>query len=118
MKKGMLHGVEKNVNQFAGINRQTQEFANIWAEHAAKSKVLPSNSPPVDAASPVAWPASKFLNAEDYAFFSLLSILNTHLYNNIFRPFHPAASSQQNSIFQQGYQKQTHTGIVKINPTA
>lgn len=114
----MLHGVEKNVNQFAGINRQTQEFANTWAEHAAKFKVLPRNSPPVDATSPVAWPASKFLNAEDHAFFSLLSTLNTHLYNNIFKPFHPAASSQQNSIFQQGYQKQIHTGIVKINPTA
>jgi len=52
-----------------------------------------------------------FLNAEDFAFFSLISTINTHLYNNIFKPFHPAASSQQNSIFQQGYQKQTKTAL-------
>ena len=116
MKQGMLHGVEKNVNQFSAINRQTQEFSNTWAEHAAKFKVLPRTSPQVDATNPVARPASNFLNAEDYAFFSLISIINTHLYNNIFKPFHPAASPQQNSIFQQGYRKQTHAGIVETNP--
>ena len=118
MKQGMLYGVEKNVNQFAAINRKTQEFSNTWAEYAAKFKVLPSISPPVDATNPVARPASKFLNAEDYAFFSLISTIITHLYNNIFKPFHPAASSQQNYIFQQGYQKQTKTGIFQFNPVA
>ena len=65
MKQGMLHGVEKNVNQFSAINRQTQEFSNTWAEHAAKFKVLPGSSPQVDATNPVARPASKFLNAEE-----------------------------------------------------
>jgi hypothetical protein len=113
MKKGMLLGVERTVNQFAGINRQTQEFCNTWAEHVARFKNLPRNSLPVDATNPVARPASEFQNAEDYAFFSLISIINTHLYNAIFRPFHPAASAQQNSIFEQGYRRQVQTGISK-----
>lgn len=111
MKKGMLLGVEKTVDQFDRINRQTQEFSNTWAEHAARFKHLPRSSPPVDATYPVARPASEFQSAEDYAFFSLISVINTHLYNAIFRPFHPAVSAQQNSMFEQGYQRQIQTGI-------
>jgi len=118
MKQGMLYGVEKNVNQFAAINRKTQEFSNTWTEHAAKFKVLSSISPQVDATNPVARPASKFLNAEDYAFFSLISIINTRLPNNMFKPSHPATSSQQNSVFQQGYQKQANTGTFQTSPMA
>lgn len=117
MKKGMLFGVEKTVGQFSGINRQTQDFSNTWAEYAVKFKDSPKSKSPVNPNSPVARPASEFATPEEYAFFCLLSIINAHLYNYIFRPFHPAASTQQNSMFEQGYQKQVETGIFETNPT-
>jgi hypothetical protein len=118
MKKGMVFGTEKTVNQFSGINRKIVEFSNVWAEHVTRyTRLLPQSSPPIDAANPgpVARPASQFTNTEDYAFFSLISIINIHLYTRIFQPFHPAATPQQNSLFEQGYQRQIQTGI--FNPS-
>jgi hypothetical protein len=59
--------------------------------------------------SPVGKPAYEFTSTGDYVFFALLSIINTHLYRDIFRPFHPAASAQESDRYEEEYLKMIDT---------
>jgi len=61
--------------------------------------------------SPVGKGPSQFPSAEVYAYFSLLSIVNTHLYNRIFRPFHPAESDAENAKLETSYQRQAEIAL-------
>ena len=106
-----LIGAEKTIRDFTALNRNTQTVAGKWSAHVGKIKTLPSSSQPLTRDSPVGKGPSQFPSAEDYAYFSLLSIINTHLYNRIFRPFHPAASDAENAKLETRYQRQVETGV-------
>lgn len=110
MRAGIAFGVDNSMDLFAKLNRQIYEFADRWAEYVAPSKSLPNCSLPSDATSPVGWIASRFTSPEDYAMLSLLPIINSHLCKEIFHPFHPMASEEQNSIHEQNYQTQAQEG--------
>ena len=107
----MLIGVEKIIRDFIALNSRTQVVASKWCMHVGKIKTLPTSSQPLPGNSPVGKGPSEFPSAEDYAYFSLLSIINTHLYNRIFHPFHPAASDAENAKLENGYQRQLETGV-------
>jgi hypothetical protein len=106
MKKGVLLDVGNILNQFSNLDRSIRDFCDACAEHIGKSKRLPRIGPhttPTPRDSPVGRPASEFTSAEDYAFFVLLSIIINHLYVDIFRPFHPAASPEENDQREEEY---------------
>jgi hypothetical protein len=99
MKKGVLLDVGNILEQFSNLNRSIRDFCGTCAEHIGKSKRLPRigrNTAPPPQGSPVCKPASEFTSAEDYSFFALLSIINNRVYADIFQPFHPAASPEEN----------------------
>ena len=107
----MLVGVEKIIRDFIASNSRNQVVASKWCMHVGKIKTLPTSSQPLPQDSPVGKGPSQFPSAEDDAYFSLLSIMNTHLYNRIFHPFHPAASDAENAKLETGYQRQLETGV-------
>jgi len=111
MAQNMLIGVEKIIRDFVALNSRTQTVAGEWGVHVGKIKALPGSAQPLTLDSPVGKEPSQFPNAEDYAYFSLLSIVNTHLYNRIFRPFHPAESDAENAKLETGYQRQAEIGV-------
>jgi len=112
MKKGLLLDVGNIPNQFSKLNRGILDLCEACSEHIGKSKRLPPNgpnTPPAPKDSPVGKPASEFTSAEDYSFFVLLSIINNRIYTDIFRPFHPAASLEENDQLEEEYMKKIDT---------
>ena len=103
--------VGKTIRDFTILNSDTRTVASKWSAHVGKIKTLPTSSQPLTRDSLVGKGPSQFPSAEDYAYFSLLSIINTHLYNRIFRPFHPAASDAENAKLETRYQRQVETGV-------
>ena len=94
------------MERFRNLNRQIQTFCDHWAEHIAKDKPLPQTP---STSSYVGSPAAGFPSAEEYAFFTLLSIVITVLYRGIFRPFHPATTSEKNLNIQKLYKQEMKT---------
>ena len=111
MLQNVLIGVEKIIRDFIALNSRTQAVASKWCMHVGKIKTLPTSSQPLPRDSPVGKGPSQFPSAEDYAYFSLLSIMNTHLYNRIFHPFHPAVSDAENAKLETTYQRQLETCV-------
>ena len=112
MKKGVLLDVGNILNQFANLDRGIRDLCDACSEHIGRSKRLPRigpNTPPAPKDSPVGKPASEFTSAEDYSFFVLLSIINNHIYTDLFRPFHPAAPPEQNDQLEEEYMKKIDT---------
>ena len=109
--QNVLVGVEETMRDFTALNRNTQTLASKWSTHVRGVKTLPSSSQPLTRDSPVGKGPSQFSDAEDYAYFSLLSIINTHLYDRIFHPFHPAASDAENAGLKTNYQRQVEAGV-------
>ena len=105
VRKGKLFGAEETVQQFRNLNREIQIFCDHWAEHVAKGK------PPLQTPSTtyVDRPAADFPSAEEYAFFTLLSIAVTLLYRKIFRPFHPATTPEKNLNIEKLYKQEMET---------
>lgn len=115
MQKNLIHGLEKPIKDFVGLNTRVQAFATDWAAYVADFKSLPPPAP-LDPDSPVGKPPSAFPSAEDYAFFSLNAIIVTHLYNRIFRHFHPAASDTVNTARERAYQRQREISKYPYQP--
>ena len=111
MLQNMLIDVGKKIRDFTALNSNTRTVASKWSMHVGKIKTLPTSSQPLPRDSPVGKGPSQFPSAEDYAYFSLLSIINTHLYNQIFHPFHPAASDAENTKLETNYQRLVETGV-------
>ena len=112
MKKGVLLDVGNILNQFLNLDRSVRDFCDACAEHIGGSKRLPRIGPhaiPVPRNSPVGKLASEFTSAEDYSFFILLSIINNRIYADIFRPFHPAATPEENDQLEEQYLKKIDT---------
>ena len=112
MKKGVLLDVGNILNEFANLDRGIRDFCDACSEHIGKFKRLPPfgpHTPPAPKDSPVGKPASEFTSAEDYSFFVLLSIINNHIYTDLFRPFHPAAPPEQNDQLEEEYMKKIDT---------
>ena len=105
VRKGKLFGAEETLQQFRNLNRQIQVFCDHWAEHVAKGK------PPLQTPSTpyIDRPAADFPSAEEYAFFTLLSIAVTLLYRKIFRPFHPATTPEKNLNIEKLYKQEMET---------
>lgn len=45
----------------------------------------------------------QFRSSEDFCYFTLISIVYTHLWYHVFRPFHPALSDTENARFLESY---------------
>lgn len=113
MKKGVNFEGTNILDQFRFLNRELEIFCRACAEHAGRSKRLPPRdvcSAPVTSRSPVGGLASEFSSISDYAFFSLISIVNNHLGDCIFRPFHPFGSSSENNRYGAEYERRVSTG--------
>ena len=106
VRKGELFRAEDTVERFRNLNRQIQTFCDHWAEHIAKDKPLPQTP---STSSYVGSPAADFPSAEEYALFTLLSIVITVLYRKIFRPFHPATTPEKNLNIQKLYKQEMKT---------
>jgi len=114
MKKGVLLDVGNILHQFANLDRTIRDFCDACAEHIGTSKHLPRIGPyttPASKGSPVAKPPSEFTSTEDYTFFTLLSIINTRIYDDIFRPFHPAAPPSDNDRLETEYLSKIDTSL-------
>jgi hypothetical protein len=93
------------LSQFSKMDRTIRAFCEQSSNHIAQSKRLPqmTHQPlTLPERSPVGKSAHEFTSTEDYVFFTLLSIINTHLYGDIFRPFHPAASAEESQRCEKG----------------
>lgn len=108
MKKGLLLNVENVLNQFVDLNQTIRAFCDRFADGTSGRKRLPrftGQVDPVPAGSPVGKLASEFTSVEDYIFFVLLSIVTSHIYSDIFRPFHPVASTDENERYEKQYEQ-------------
>lgn len=105
MRKGVLLDVGNVLNQFSKMDRTIRAFCEQSSDYIGKSKRLPrmTHQPTLPKNSPVGRPAHDFSSTEEYLYFILLSIINTHLYEDIFRPFHPAASPQESDRYEEEY---------------
>ena len=109
MRRGSLLGVEKVLHQFSEMNRTIRVFCERSSDFIGESTRVPRMTLALPEHSPVGKPAYEFSSSEDYVFFTLLSIINTHLHDNIFRPFHPAASAQESDRYEELYLKIINT---------
>jgi hypothetical protein len=107
MRKGVLLDVGNVLTQFSKMDRMIRAFCEQSSDYIGKSKRLPriTHQSALPKNSPMGKPAYEFTSTEDYVFFVLLSIINTHLYDDIFRPFHPAASARDSDRYEQEYLK-------------
>jgi hypothetical protein len=108
MKKGVLLDVGSVLNRFSKMDRTVRAFCERSSDYIGKSKRMTHRSA-LPRNSPVGKPTYEFPSTEDYVFFALLSIINTHLYEDIFRPFHPAASAKENDRYEKEYLKMIDT---------
>jgi hypothetical protein len=112
MRRGSLLDVGNVVKQFLDLNANLRAFCDEISDHTGRSKRLPrlrAQSSAVPENSPVGKPAHEFSSPDEYVFFVLLSIINTHIYDDIFRPFHPAASAQESNRYEEEYLKMIDT---------
>ena len=113
MRRGRLRLDAGNVlKQFLGLNTNVRTFCEDISSHIGQLKQLPrlgALSSTLPENSPVGKPAHQFSSPEEYVFFVLLSIINTHIYDDIFRPFHPAASAQESNRYEEEYLKMIDT---------
>ena len=106
MRKGLLLDVGSVLNKFSKMDRDIRTFCEESSEHMARTKRLPrmtAQSSALPENSTIGKPAREFGSPEEYIFFVLLSTINTHLYEDIFRPFHPAASVQESDRYEEEY---------------
>lgn len=112
MQKGLLLNVGNVLDEFEDLDRDVRAFCDRCADYIAKMKQLPritAVSPTVPAGSPVSKPPADFPGVEDYVYFTLLSIINSRLYGDIFRPFHPAISVEENKRYEEQYERRIDT---------
>ena len=105
MRGGALLGVANVLNQFSKMNRTIHDFCERNSDYIGQSKRVPRRPSALPEHGPVGKPAYEFSCSEDFVFFTLLSIINTHLYDDIFRPFHPAASAQESDRYEEHHLK-------------
>ena len=117
MKKGRFLGVDNALNQFPKLNKDIHLFCQQCSDLIARSGQIPwptvhsSFSPEC---SPVGKPAGEFSSLGDCPYFVLLSIVNRRLYEDIFRPFHPAAPVQESDRYKREYSRLTGTWHASI----
>ena len=114
MTKGRFLDVDNALDQFPKLNKDIRLFCQQCSDHIARSDPKPIPWPAVHSScspenSPVGKPAHEFSSFDDYLYFVLLSIINKHLCQNIFQPFHPAASMQESDRCKKEYAKLADT---------
>jgi len=106
------------VDQFLELNQSIRDFCEAYAEHIGEFKRLPPpmkrfprmslrkspRTPPASNNSPVGKAAGEFNSVADYSLAVLLAIINNRIYTDIFQPFHPVASHQDNSWYEAKYE--------------
>lgn len=118
MQKGVLLDVGNVLDRFAKLDRDVREFCNRCADTIGKTKQLPHTfmpSPPITTNGPVGRPPSDFSTVEDYISIVLLSIINLHLYRDIFRPFHPVATDEENRRYEKQYKEKIKNCEPSVN---
>ncbi|KAF8317139.1 hypothetical protein DL93DRAFT_2165797 [Clavulina sp. PMI_390] len=105
LNSGRLLNVGNVLDHFTDFQRDMQSFCDKTADQLSHHKGTPQFSPDAAAPknSPVTKPASDFPSVEEFIYFALLSIVNTRLYNDIFLPFHPCASIDENRRWEEEY---------------
>lgn len=113
MKTSLRGGAWKVVQQFGEINRQIRHLSDVCSEYIGSRRKLPQQPyrrPPKEA-SLIGKPVHQFPSAEDYVFFTLLTIVTRQIHDYIFEPFHPAASADENTRCFNEYQLKINTGV-------
>jgi hypothetical protein len=107
----VLWDVENILNQFSKMDRTIRTFYEQTSDYTGQSKQPPRMTHHFASPknSPVGQPAYEFTSSADYVFFTLLSIINTHVYNDIFGPFHPAVTAQESDRYEEEYLKMIET---------
>lgn len=97
-------------DQFQALNRDIREFCDDVAERIGVSYTLPSDETFCQC-HPV-WKAMRgFQTSEDYIYFCLLSIMSSQIYDQIFTPFHPASTDEENRSQSLEYERRLKTGM-------
>lgn len=113
MMNGLLFDSGSILEQFTDLIRDIREFADDCAECVgASTKGLNTKEGPTSIQEKHSFgiPASEFSSVEDYAYFTLLSTINTHLYERIFHRFHPAMSKAESYSYADEYSRKVNTG--------
>jgi len=99
--------------QFKALNRDIREFCDDLAERIGASYTLLSEgtSSTFREGNPVWKAAHEFRSFEDYIYFNLLSIVSTQIYVQIFSPFHPASTDEENHAQTTEYERSLKIGI-------
>ena len=110
-------GISDLNRQFQALNKAVWAFCDAHAKTMGCSKIIPaigSDMPYVRprTKSAVAKPVYEFGSSEDYIFFTLLSIINTQLYDRIFCPFHPADVPTENQRHAKEYEWRRNNGVL------
>lgn len=103
MRKRGLMDFGGVLNQFSDLGSDIRALCDKCAEHIGRSTQLPRKPVPLLRQSPIGKPAHEFGSAEDYAFFTLLSIVNTNTCDMVFGPFHPALTERDSSRYMGEY---------------
>lgn len=112
MQKGLFLDVGNVLEEFANLDRGVRSFCDRCGGYIGRTKQLPRISPPpqpVPKNSPINKSPEDFPTVEDYVYFMLLSIINSHLYRDIFQPFHPASSIEENKRYEEQYERKIDT---------
>lgn len=93
------------VTKFRSLNRNIRMLCDKTSTSISQHMTLPSTPVPnlVQGDSQLAKPPWDFMVPEDYCFFTLLSIVNMHLYREILKPFHPNLDEKENSKYLKMY---------------
>jgi len=99
--------------QFKALNRDIREFCDDLAERIGASYSLLSEgtSSTFREGNPVWKAAHEFLSSEDYIYFNILSIVSTQIDVQIFSPFHPASTDEENHAQATEYERHWKIGI-------
>ena len=101
-------------DQFHALNRDIHRFCDDVAEHIGPSYCLSPNRilSTFHEGKPV-WKAMReFQSSEDYIFFNLRSIMSALLYHQIFHPFHPASTDEENRSQDLEYHRHLKNGML------
>ncbi|KAF8317137.1 hypothetical protein DL93DRAFT_2226498 [Clavulina sp. PMI_390] len=93
------------LEEFAAFQQDLISFCHVTAHHLSYYKDTPPHSTTLVTPQndPITKPARDFSSIEEFICFALLSILSSRLYDDIFFPFHPCASSDDNQQREEEY---------------
>lgn len=88
--------VDEILRRFQRIDHEIRTLCDVCAEHIDRSlHPTVTKGWAIPTGSPLAEHVGDSVSVEDYAFFTMLSIINREIYHGIFLPVHPAVAEDK-----------------------